>query len=254
MPDALFAARDPELVENFLRNVRGTIPLSIEQIEIILRLIAASDTRVETYLDLGCGGGVVAPAILDEYPAAQATVLETSSRHLEATRRQLGSRDGRAACHVARFHSAEWVRQAEALAPYDLVTSGVELALLPEERQHELFREVFALLRPGGFFLVLEHVASATRWTQSPWDDQMIEAIFGEVLEKDRHRPRTEIAREFYEKVTQEGQKIAPLEVQCDWLRGIGFESVECYLKISEMAVFGGVKPGAGEPEFVTGS
>lgn len=243
MPDAPpLATRDPELIESFLRNVRGTIPLSIEQIEVILRLIAAAEERVETYLDLGCGGGVIAPAVLDEYPAARALLLDSSSQHLEATRRQLGSRDHRVVCHVAQFQNADWVRQAEALAPFDLITSGVEIPLLPEDRQQDFFREVYGLLRPGGFLLTIEHVASATRWTQSPWDDRMIEAIFGEVLEKDRHRPRTEIAREFYEQIAR-GHRVAPLEVQCDWLREIGFENVECFLKIAEMAVFGGMKP-----------
>jgi hypothetical protein len=32
-------------------------------------------------------------------------------------------------------------------------------------------------------------------------------------------------------------------ETQCDWLRQNGFERVDCYQKLSELAVFGGVKP-----------
>jgi hypothetical protein len=32
-------------------------------------------------------------------------------------------------------------------------------------------------------------------------------------------------------------------ETQCDWLRQNGFERVDCYQKLFELAVFGGVKP-----------
>lgn len=35
----------------------------------------------------------------------------------------------------------------------------------------------------------------------------------------------------------------APVEDQCDWLREIGYEGVDCYFKIFEPAVFGGRKP-----------
>jgi hypothetical protein len=35
---------------------------------------------------------------------------------------------------------------------------------------------------------------------------------------------------------------IAP-EVQCDWLRAIGFEQVEVYFKAFELAIFAGTKP-----------
>ena len=36
---------------------------------------------------------------------------------------------------------------------------------------------------------------------------------------------------------------LAPVEVQCQWLREIGFTDVDCYLKMFEVAVFGGRRP-----------
>ena len=41
----------------------------------------------------------------------------------------------------------------------------------------------------------------------------------------------------------QEGNILAPVELQCEWLRRIGFEDVDCYFKIFELAVFGGRRP-----------
>ena len=34
-----------------------------------------------------------------------------------------------------------------------------------------------------------------------------------------------------------------PSKQQCAWLRDIGFTDVDCYLKVFELAVFGGRRP-----------
>jgi len=53
------------LVETYLHDVRGAIPLANEQIDVMMRLIAAREEGVESFLDLGCGDGILAAAILD---------------------------------------------------------------------------------------------------------------------------------------------------------------------------------------------
>jgi hypothetical protein len=40
----------------------------------------------------------------------------------------------------------------------------------------------------------------------------------------------------------KEANILAPVETQCQWLREIGFEHVDCYLKIFELEVFDGVR------------
>jgi hypothetical protein len=73
----------------------------------------------------------------------------------------------------------------------------------------------------------------------------MIDAIFGHTIEAAPGQNRAEVARQYYERRDHTGNVLAPLEVQCDWLREIGFENVDCYLKVLELAVFGGQKPAA---------
>ena len=36
--------------------------------------------------------------------------------------------------------------------------------------------------------------------------------------------------------------KLESVELQCKWLNDIGFKNVDCYLKIFELALFGGIK------------
>ena len=210
------------MLEKFLENVRGTVPLGVNEIDSILRLIAAGTQTVQSYLDLDCGGGLVSAAVRQEHPGATAVLLPgTASR---------------------RYEQARWLEEAQAAAPYDLVTSGVDLPLLPEERQRPFYDEIYALLKPGGLFLTVEYVAWTTRYTQSPWDDRLIETLFGEVMAEEKKRSRVEVARAWYERLQVE-HRVPPLELQCEWLRESGFENVECFLKISELAVFGGQRP-----------
>lgn len=103
--------------------------------------------------------------------------------------------------------------------------------------------EVHDLLRPGGIFLNVEPVASATRWTEYPEDDYLIEAIFGQVIKSAPQKSRAAVARDYYEHARRASSTLAPLEIQCDWLRAVGFEDVDCFLKVHEVAVFGGVRP-----------
>ena len=41
----------------------------------------------------------------------------------------------------------------------------------------------------------------------------------------------------------KEANILAPVEVQCEWLRECGFEDVDCFFKFFELAVFGGRPP-----------
>jgi hypothetical protein len=61
-----------------------------------------------------------------------------------------------------------------------------------------------------------------------------------------RHHPdqsRDEVARHYYDRPDRSANIVTPVERQCAWLREIGFTDVDCYLKVFEMAVFGGRRP-----------
>jgi tRNA (cmo5U34)-methyltransferase len=232
--------QQPGAVAQFLDNVRGAVPLAIEQVDIMLRLISAARDHLDSFLNIGGGDGVLAAAMLDEFPTARGLLLDASSSHLEIARQRLRTHAARIDFRRADCSKPDWVRQVAALQPFDAIVCGFATHSLSDRRKREFYGEVFALLRPGGIFLNIEHVASATRWTESVFDDYLIDAIFGDQLKAASGKTRTEIAREYYARATEDAGRLAPLEVQCDWLREIGFENVDCYLKVLELAVFGG--------------
>jgi SAM-dependent methyltransferase len=108
------------------------------------------------------------------------------------------------------------------LGLFDGVISSFAIHHVPHPRKRILYQEIFELLRPGGIFCNLEHVASPT--------DRL-------------HR---EFVRRFHERPEQEdlANKLLDLEQQLAWLLEIGFVDVDCHWKWRELALFAGIKNG----------
>src|SRR4051812_49391549 len=168
MTEESSAGQNPDFVAKFLQNVRGTVPLTIEQIDMMLQLItAARGEDIESFLDLGCGDGVLSSAILNEYPHARGLLIDFSEPMLDAARKQLENHAARVSFVQADIRHPGWVLHMAALHPLDAVVSGFAIHHLPDARKRELYGEIFSLLKPEGIFINIEHVSSATRWTES---------------------------------------------------------------------------------------
>ena len=50
--------------------------------------------------------------------------------------------------------------------------------------------------------------------------------------------------RVVYNRPDKKENLLAPVEAQCEELRRIGFEDVDCFFKLFELALFGGRKTG----------
>jgi tRNA (cmo5U34)-methyltransferase len=98
-------------------------------------------------------------------------------------------------------------------------------------------------LKPNGIFLNLDHVSSPTKWVKNLFDNFFIDSLHSVLAKKGIRRSREQIAREYYERPDKAANILTPVEVQCDWLRQIGFEDVDCYFKVFELALFGGRRP-----------
>jgi SAM-dependent methyltransferase len=227
------------LAATFLEGVRAAIPLAQEQMDVMLRLVAASGEPMHRFLDLGCGDGVLPAALLGRFPDAQATLVDFSAPMLDAARQRFAEVQEALKFVTADYGFASWTRAVEDQAPYDAVVSGYSIHHQPDSRKREIYREILGLLRPGGIFVNIEHVSSPSPWLASANAELFIDSLH-------RHHPgqnRDEVAQIYYDRPDKEANILAPVEAQCQWLREIGFADVDCYLKIFELAVFGGRRP-----------
>ena len=243
--DAVWQAET--LAGTYLEGVRGAIPLAAEQIDILVRLARAARPQPRAILDLGCGDGILGHALLDAFDATQPTAVlaDFSPPMLDAARGRLSGYPG-AAFVTVDYAAADWSRliSTPPLPPrYDIIVSGFSIHHQPDERKRRIYGDVFNLLAPGGIFLNLEHVSSSSRWGEEQFETYFVDALHR------YHAPygksRDEVAADFYHRPDKTANLLTPVETQCDWLRELGFVHVDCFFKVFELALFGGVRPPA---------
>lgn len=235
--------QQPELVHTFINEVRGGVPYAADQIAVMLRVIAAGGGPVRRIADLGCGSGVTARAILAQHPQATAVLVDFSEPMMAAARTELSNHRPAPVFVVADLAAAGWAAPVQGHAPFDVVASSYAIHHLPDARKRELYAEIFALLAPGGLFVNVEHVASRTAAIEAMSDALLIDTLYAFQRGKGAEVSRDQVARDFVHRPDKAANILAPVELQCEWLRAIGFADVDCFFKVFELAVFGGRRP-----------
>jgi len=171
--------------------------------------------RIARFLDLGSGGGRLLGLVKAARPNAEAVAVDFSAAMLDVLRETC--------CGDSKTSIVEHDLSAPLpeLGKFDAVVSSFAIHHVTHERKRSLYREIFAALNPGGVFLNLEHVASATP------------SLHKGFLAQFDLTPETE----------DPSNKLLDLEPQLVWLRDIGFADVDCHWKWRELALLAGTKP-----------
>ena len=230
-----------DLAKLFLEDVRGGILLAAEQIDVLLRTISHAAAGVDRLLDLGCGDGILGRAVLAKYTQATCVFVDFSEPMIEAAMKKADN--DRATFIVQDLATNVWAQPVRKHAPFDVVLSGLAIHHLPDERKRELYQEIFDLMKPGGLFLNLEHVAPSSQWAGQAFDDLFVDSLWSHQHKRGGTRTREDVANEWYHRPDKTENILAPAELQCQWLREIGFQDVDCFFKLLQLALFGGKKP-----------
>jgi len=191
-----------------------SIPHRTEGEAALLEFVPLDAARI---LDLGSGDGRLLALVKADRPTAEFVALDFSPAMLEALHRRFDD-DGKVAIVAHDFSNP-----LPPLGPFDAVISSFAIHHVPHERKRSLYQEVFDLLRPGGIFCNLEHVASPT----DRLHDQFLQRL-GVVPEQE-----------------DPSNKLLNLEPQLGWLRETGFVDVDCHWKWRELALLAGAKAGS---------
>ncbi len=231
------------LSKTYLEGVRGAIPLAAEQLDVMRRIIRMAQPNLKTFLDLGCGDGILGRVILNEYTDAKGIFLDFSEAMIAATKQQIGNKLGQAEFIVQDYGEKSWFEAIPREMKFDVIVSGFSIHHQPNERKKEIYQEIYSLLQPGGFFLNLEHVCSKSSLIENVFNELFIDSLYAFHQQNGSVKSKDEIAREYYNRPDKEANILAPVETQCDWLKDIGFVNVDCFFKIFELALFGGMRP-----------
>ena len=193
---------------------RGDIPHRTEGYAVMLEVLPRAPRRV---LDLGTGDGYTLGLIRAAHPGATGVGVDFSAEMLARARERFAAEPD---VEIVEHDLDEPLPAS--LGRFDLVVSSFAIHHCVDARKLALYGEVFRLLEPGGSFLNLEHVDSATPGLH----DEFLAAIG-----KDRS-------------TDDPSNKLVAVEVQLRWLREIGFTQVDCLWKWRELALLAGRKPG----------
>lgn len=235
--------KDKEFRGTFLKDIRGAIPFAEEQLDVIVHIVKSLDRPVRSFLDLGCGNGILGAVILSNFPKSKGVLLDYSGPMLEEARKSLSAHGDRASFIKSDYEDVNWWKDASEHGPFDLVVSGYSIHHQTDENKKRIYTDIFNLLKPGGFFLNLEHVASRSEWIESLSDELIIDSLYKYNVKNDGEKERAVIAHNFKTRPDKDENILAGVEDQCEWLREIGFQEVDCFFKIFELALFGGQRP-----------
>lgn len=224
-----------DVVSKFLDERRAAIPYGIDQVQIAVRAIHHFGVRPERFIDLGCGDGYLARVILNEFPDAEAVLFDHSPAMLERAREAMRPYPS---VRMVEGDLSDPLLTWSERESVELVVASYSIHHLPDERKRSLYEEIFTILNPGGMFVNIEHVASASPEIERLWDDAFIDLIVERT-----GKPRQEVAHEYHNRPDKEDNILLSVDTQVQWLREIGFDHADCFFRFLELAVFGGVKP-----------
>ncbi|NEQ43140.1 MAG: class I SAM-dependent methyltransferase [Leptolyngbya sp. SIOISBB] len=230
-----------EVANAFLEGVRSAIPGADLQLAVMGKIIEQWCPSPHTLVDLGCGDGILGRYLLNRFPTAQGIFADFSEPMLAAVRQKV-SDIPQATVVTADFGQPDWGASVATHGPIDVVVSGFAIHHQPDDRKQAIYAEIYDLLAPGGIFLNLEHVASATAAGEALFDDFFVDHLHAHHVKADPHVKRDAIAQKYYNRPDKVENILAPVESQCQWLRAIGYRDVDCFFKTFELALLGGRK------------
>lgn len=226
------------------------------RLHLMLTIPELPTPKSPTILDLGAGPGSTGLSVLRQHPDARILAVEADPVLIEMGRAVVERRglSDRFQYLQADIRDPSWWRNYE--SAFDLVVSATALHWLNVEHYREVCRRSFAVLKPGGWFMNCDHVAShypelQTRYNRwrgeraerafkalggDRWDDFWT-ALAAAVGAKDLASLRG--VEDLWEG-TDEGH---PKPVHLETLERAGFELGDVYWQELGEAIVGGRKP-----------
>jgi len=229
--------------QTFLDYGRYFVPERERQVETICGLIPPVSASAPI-VELCCGEGLLAQALLERFPGCLVRGLDGSSEMLAAAGKRLTGFGDRFQPQYFDLASVGWrsvIRDAHA------VVSSLAIHHLNGPEKQALFVDVYGMLALGGVFVIADVIAPAGKQAEIVAADAWDWAVRQRSLQLDGNldgfglfqRERWNMYRYFD---PDDIDKPSPLFVQLQWLADAGFADVDVYWMQAGHAIFGGVK------------
>src|SRR5829696_2011532 len=205
----------PDIVNRYL-SYRAAIPLAQEQIGVMMSILKTRTQPVESFLDLGCGDGVLGAAVLSEYSSARGVLADFSEPMLAQAREQLNDYADQLVFENLDYGDPAWVNRIRPYGPFDAIVSGYSIHHQPDARKRSLYEEIFSLLKPGGWFVNIEHVSSAAQVSIDLFEHHYSSVRYAIEMQNGGTRTFEDVRQEYATRPDKAANILAPVELQCD--------------------------------------
>jgi tRNA (cmo5U34)-methyltransferase len=229
-----------EKLFKYIDGVRQFFPLAKEQLETISRIIEKFNPAIKDFLDLGCGDGFLGFFIYKLFPDSHGVFLDLSKEMIDKAREK--DLENKSKFIVQDLSDTNWLKNIKTTQKFDLIISGFSIHHINNEQKKRLYADIFNLLKPNGIFLNLEHVLSPTDTIEEIFNDLFLDSMCDYHKHIGDEKTRDEIKKIYHDPGHKVLNILESVEKQCNWLREIGFSDVDCYMKIFELALFGGIR------------
>jgi len=229
-----------EKLFKYTEGVRQFFPLANEQLEILSRVIKKFNPKIKTFLDLGCGDGFLGHFIHQLFPEASGVFMDISAEMINKARQR--DTDQKSEFIIQDLGEPGWSKPISSTDNFDLIISGYSIHHISNQHKQRLYREIFELLNPKGLFINLEHVSSPSAQIKEMFNELFLDSMSDYHESINDIKSIDEIKSIYDDPEHKKLNLLEAVEVQCNWLKDIGFSNVDCYLKIFELALFGGTK------------
>lgn len=227
----------------FLDLARFFVPDREEQIDTVVRLIP--DPREGHLLDLCCGEGLLSKALLERFPAASVHGLDGSETMLARAKETLAAFGDRFEARPFDLADRSW---RSFPWPLSGVVSSLAVHHLEDREKRRLYRDLAALLAPGGALVIADLIQPAhalgAAVAANAWDESVRRRSLELAGNLDAHQSFRATGWNLYALTEPDPyDKPSRLLDHLHWLGQAGLADVDVYWMKAGHAIYGGVKP-----------
>ncbi len=141
------------------------IPERLSRFDLMIETTIQETNAKLNVLDLGCGPGSLGMHVLARRPNAALIAVDSKSVLLEMGREVSGYLNGSITFQCADLRCPAWWHDLQ--PRFDAVFSATALHWLNDQHLSELCKNAIDVLRPGGWFVNSDHIASAHASSQA---------------------------------------------------------------------------------------
>jgi tRNA (cmo5U34)-methyltransferase len=206
---------------------RQLVPCFDDFYEALVDQLPPADSAKLRVLDLGAGTGLLSLFVAERFPAAQLILLDASPEMLQRARHRFTAWPGRFEFVVADFSNGL------PAGKFDAVVSALAIHHLADDAKRTLFGRVHDVLVDGGVFIDADQVCGETPEIEAGYRRTWLRQVRARGVSDDDLAAALE---------RMEEDRMASLASHLHWLRDAGFQSVDCWYRSYNFAVFGGCK------------